>query len=43
MVDEAAQKLGRLDILVNNAGINIRKRRRTTRSRNVTQRARHAT
>jgi 2-dehydro-3-deoxy-D-gluconate 5-dehydrogenase len=25
MVDEAAQKLGRLDILVNNAGINIRK------------------
>jgi 2-deoxy-D-gluconate 3-dehydrogenase len=26
MVDEAAQKLGRLDILVNNAGINIRKR-----------------
>jgi len=26
MVDEAAEKLGRLDILVNNAGINIRKR-----------------
>jgi 2-deoxy-D-gluconate 3-dehydrogenase len=26
MVDEAAQKLGRLDILVNNAGINVRKR-----------------
>jgi 2-deoxy-D-gluconate 3-dehydrogenase len=26
MVDEAANKLGRLDILVNNAGINIRKR-----------------
>jgi 2-deoxy-D-gluconate 3-dehydrogenase len=25
MVDEAAQRLGRLDILVNNAGINIRK------------------
>src|SRR5512147_216640 len=25
MVDEAANKLGRLDILVNNAGINIRK------------------
>jgi 2-deoxy-D-gluconate 3-dehydrogenase len=25
MVDEAAEKLGRLDILVNNAGINIRK------------------
>ncbi len=25
MVDEAAQKLGRLDILVNNAGMNIRK------------------
>src|SRR5262245_11781465 len=26
MVDEAAQRLGRLDILVNNAGINVRKR-----------------
>ena len=26
MVDEAAQRLGRLDILVNNAGTNIRKR-----------------
>jgi 2-deoxy-D-gluconate 3-dehydrogenase len=26
MVEEAAQKLGRLDILVNNAGINVRKR-----------------
>jgi 2-deoxy-D-gluconate 3-dehydrogenase len=26
MVDQAAEKLGRLDILVNNAGINVRKR-----------------
>jgi 2-deoxy-D-gluconate 3-dehydrogenase len=25
MVEQAAEKLGRLDILVNNAGINIRK------------------